>query len=204
MAPKETLTAFILAGGRSRRFPEDKALCNWHGVPLLAHVVALVEPLVGETFVVSQRVGDYANVVEVPVIADLYPGCGPLGGIHAGLSRTHTLWSLFVACDMPLLKHEVLRLLVKQVDSQALAVVPQLDARLVPTLALYHRNALTLAETMLRQGNLRLQHFCRSLPCKVVPAKQLRRVDPHLQSLTNLNTLEDWEQAGGQPAPKRP
>jgi len=195
MIPKEPITAFILAGGRSRRFFADKALQDWHGTPLLAHVVSLVQPFVCEVFVVSQRASDYTNVVDVPVIADLHPDCGPLGGIHAGLSGTRTAWNLFAACDMPYLKSEFLSLLLDQIDAQALAVVPQLDERLVPTLALYHRNALALAEAMLQQGNFHLQHFCRALPCKVVSTEQLRQVDPHLQSLTNLNTLEDWKRA---------
>ncbi len=203
MASKEKITAFILAGGRSQRFSADKALQDWHGVPLLAHVASLVRPFVSDVLVVSHQTSDYAGVVNAPAIADIHPDCGPLGGIHAGLSHTNTAWNLFVACDMPQLKPEVLSLLVDQIDAQALAVVPQLDERLVPTLALYHRNALALAELMLQQGNFRLQHFCRSLPCKVVSSAQLRQVDPHLQSLTNLNTLKDWEQAKAQSDPTR-
>lgn len=189
----DTVTAYVLAGGHSKRFRADKALQDWHGKPLLAHVAASLAAQFQTVCVIGQR--DYAAMVDLPVIADVYPGCGPLGGIHAGLVHTQTVWNFFAACDMPWIQSPVVSLLLQNRTPEAEAVVPEIDGWWVPTMALYHRSGLDKLESALSDNSYSVQDFLKSSRVEVVSEPQLRRVDAHLKSFVNLNTLEAWQRA---------
>ena len=92
------LEAAILAGGLSQRMGSDKARLRLHGRTLLAW---------------TRRVAHAAQLPVRVVRRDLVPRCGPLGGIYTALVRTRARAVLFLPCDMPLLRPELLhRLLV--------------------------------------------------------------------------------------------
>src|SRR5258705_7435149 len=114
---------FVLCGGRSRRMnragdeaPEgtndaanDKALLPFGDWPLAVHMAERVKSLCGNATLVGPR-ARYAHL-GLPVVEDIYPGAGPLGGLYAALTNSNVDWSLVVACDMPHLTPEFLQLL---------------------------------------------------------------------------------------------
>src|SRR5260221_8153176 len=79
------ITGFVLAGGKSSRMGTDKAALSLNGRPLLDHALATVRQVTNEVFILgsSQLYLGYGS----EVIEDIFPGCGPLGGIHAALSH---------------------------------------------------------------------------------------------------------------------
>src|SRR5262245_2089682 len=94
------LSGFVLAGGKSTRMGQDKALLSWHGRTLLDHMVGLL-----------QKVADPVQVVGRAHLPDRLPGLGPLSGIATGLELTLTDANLFVAVDLPLLTEDFLNFL---------------------------------------------------------------------------------------------
>src|SRR5579862_3839386 len=93
---------FVLAGGRSRRMGRDKALLPYRGAPLIAHVAGTVEKVLDDSgHVAIVGAPDRYRDLGYRVLADLFPGCGPLGGIVTALSLAESDWNLIVACDMP-------------------------------------------------------------------------------------------------------
>lgn len=97
-------TALILAGGRGRRFGgRDKALLLWHGRRFVDHQLERLRPQVGRVQINRRRdQPDPVPPLPLPVCRDRWPEeCGPLAGIHAGLSQLATPWLLVVPCDAP-------------------------------------------------------------------------------------------------------
>jgi molybdopterin-guanine dinucleotide biosynthesis protein A len=97
-----------LAGGQSRRMGQDKAALAIGGQPLLARVVARLQMVTPQVRVIG-AVERAALVPGVPVVPDLRPGCGPLGGIYTALRTTSAPYVLVVGCDMPFLNAALLR-----------------------------------------------------------------------------------------------
>lgn len=193
---RSDISAFVLAGGNSVRFGgADKARQPWGDQPLLAQVVASLEVQFRCVCVISKHTADYADVVNVPLLADVHPDGGPLGGIHAGLTHSRTEWNLFVACDMPWVQPQLLAHLAATTSPQLDAVVPEVGGWLIPTLALYHRRIVAQAEAALATRHLALQDFLKTVHTHVVPQAELETLDPALQSFSNLNTLEALRQA---------
>src|SRR6266849_3025762 len=96
----DAVTAFVMAGGKSARMGEDKAFLRLGRCTLLAHALDLARAAAGSAWIVgnSGKFGAFG-----PVIEDVYPERGPLGGIHAALTQTATDLNLMIAVDLPFL-----------------------------------------------------------------------------------------------------
>lgn len=103
----------MLAGGRSTRMGRDKALLAWpdpEAPRLIATAVALLRSAGCEPHIAGQR-PDLASYA--PVVPDLRPGLGPLGGIECALaSCAPDEFAVFVPVDVPMLPPELLRALI--------------------------------------------------------------------------------------------
>ncbi|NBZ86981.1 molybdenum cofactor guanylyltransferase MobA [Stagnihabitans tardus] len=98
------IAGLILAGGESRRMGRDKALVTLAGLPMIAHVIARLDPQVGALAISAN--GDPARFAAfgLPVLPDDAP-MGPLSGILAGLiwARSQGFTALVSApCDGPI------------------------------------------------------------------------------------------------------
>jgi molybdopterin-guanine dinucleotide biosynthesis protein A len=179
----------VLAGGRSRRMGWDKALVEVDGRPMARSVLdALAAAGVGPLFVVGgdeQRL----SVLDVTVVADLFPGEGPLGGVltalhHVGRAADHVL---VAACDLPDLDATVLDPLLAAarrpppVDPPR-AVVPR-AGRLHPACAVWAASAAEPLRTAYDAGE-------RSLHGALVRVR-VELVDVPAEPLRNINTPDE-------------
>jgi molybdopterin-guanine dinucleotide biosynthesis protein A len=94
---------YVLAGGKSSRMGRDKALLELAGVPLVARAVKKLRQVCSEVHVLSDNpaLAEFA-----PLVRDLHPGCGPIGGMEAALAHSAFDWNLFLPVDMPFLPAE--------------------------------------------------------------------------------------------------
>ncbi len=91
--------AFVLAGGRSTRMGQDKALLQLAGKSLLELALDKLRAL---PLAAAPRIAG-APLEHAGVVADLHPGCGPLSGIEAALAASTQALNVFLPVDMPLL-----------------------------------------------------------------------------------------------------
>lgn len=183
MSETHGVAGFVLAGGQSRRMGRDKAL-----LPDAAGT--LVERVASEVGKVCDSVallGDPARYghLNLPVIADLIPGRGPMSGLHAALKSAGTDWILIVACDMPNVQAAFLQKLIAHANPGVLCVAADSADGLEPLCALYHRNTLPEVETALYGGRLRMRDLVAKL--------EATRVKAGRTLVRNVNTEEDWQ-----------
>src|SRR4051794_39992934 len=143
---------FVLLGGQSSRMGQDKALLRLDGTNLVLVVARAVAAAAGSvTFIGDpQKYGDLGHRIS----PDLFPGCGPLAGIHAALTVSPAEWNLVVACDMPDVYPEFLMQLLETAEtSGADCVLPAGDSgRPEPLCAVYHRRGLEVIQRALESG----------------------------------------------------
>ena len=77
------MKAVVLAGGKSSRMGQDKALILFNEKPLLLHIANILQEVNSKVYI-SGKKGAY-NSFLYPQIADVYPEKGPLGGIYSAL-----------------------------------------------------------------------------------------------------------------------
>ncbi|HVJ37001.1 MAG TPA: molybdenum cofactor guanylyltransferase [Stenotrophomonas sp.] len=187
----------ILAGGRSTRMGRDKAMLDWQGAPLLAHMGRLLRRAGARRVVVS---GAYPAFGGVP---DLWPDLGPIGGLCSVAQQLPDGELLVVAVDMPALQPAALAAL-RPSQGQACSVFA--DYRLPMRLRLDARSRRCL------QDVLRAPPQCRSLRALQQSVGTHALAAPKDASLwfANCNTVEQWQQlqrnfaSGATPLPTLP
>jgi molybdenum cofactor guanylyltransferase len=138
----------ILAGGRSSRMGRDKAWLPVDGQPLIAHQIARVRELALAEIFISGRVGTDYSSLDCPVLLDRFANAGPLAGIAAGLDAASAPLVLVLAVDLPHLTTAVLHTLL-QACTARVGIVPLLNGRIEPLVAVYPKAAMSLALDML-------------------------------------------------------
>ena len=176
---------YVLVGGRSSRMGRDKALLPFRGGALVQSVAQAVSAAAGSATLVGDPVR-YAGL-RYPVIPDLYPGEGPLGGILTALRNSSADWNLITACDMPQLDPEVLRGLLKTAaEAGADALLPVgPEGRPEPLCALYHRSCLEPFAAAFAAG-------MRKVTAALETVRTVRLPMAEASLFQNVNTPEEW------------
>lgn len=186
----------ILAGGRSTR------MAGRHKGDLLYGKRTFMQILETELKKGVSRVSisygtekkEYAG--ECRIIMDIYQGCGPIGGIHAGLRECTDEFLLTAACDMPLLKIELYRYLYDALlrkEAQGISydgAVPKADGRIHPLSAVYRRRAGGVMEEQILAGNYRLTDALKRMNILYADITEQKI---YVQMLRNINTLKEYE-----------
>jgi molybdenum cofactor guanylyltransferase len=163
----------VLAGGRSRRFGQDKSSYIYRGKPLLDWVLESFSGA-AERFVVTQ---------------DLLPGGGSLSGVHTAIVQAHYDWVGLAGCDQPFLVAGFWAyLLAHTEDAQAVAVVDT-AGNFEPLGALYHKSLIPVLEAHLTQKQFSLQALLGQVAVRKIPLADVQVLGQML--LLNANTPQD-------------
>ena len=194
-------TAIILAGGKSSRMGEDKALMRFGDRPLLHRVVDELRPHFEDLILVTNQPVRHMALEDIRIVTDVEPGQGPLGGIFAGLLASRGAHNLVVGCDMPFLNHLLLDYLWS-LRTWGDVVVPLTHEALSPICAVYDRRVLPTIAEALAADERRVMSLYPRLKVHYVREDELLPYDPELRSLRNLNTPEDYRHALGTLGPE--
>jgi molybdopterin-guanine dinucleotide biosynthesis protein A len=194
------LSAAILAGGRATRYGgQDKSALVVDGRTIFDRQVAELSQIAGEILLVGGTMSPEMPPLDkrpgVTPIADLRPGCGPLGGLHAALTAAQGDVVIVVACDMPYVSAALLAYLAALAGEPGgfTAVVPQTERRYHPLCAAYTRAAVEPIERRLAAGRLTMTDLLADVRLRVVAAHEIARFgNPH-QLLANVNTPAEHE-----------
>ena len=197
VATDGVLTSIVIqAGGRSRRMGQDKGLAKLAGSPLVAYVVEALAGLGDERLLIAHRPAAY-DWLGIPVIRDPQPGSGPLHGLQIAMQAAHGGYLLVAACDMPFIERRLAEHLIQLATSERLstAVVPRVEGRFQPMLAVYSRRLLPSLELALGRGLESLTDWLEEMDPVVLEGSELERYDPRGLSFFNVNHPEDLIEA---------
>lgn len=189
----ECTYGLVLAGGKGRRMQHaDKALVEFRNRPLLTHVLERLRPQVDEIWLNVNRNQQRYKTFGLHMLSDhaRYADCGPLAGIHAGLSFSATHkpgWLLVCPCDSPFIPGTLSdRLLTAAVESGQRAAVVHDGQRLHPVTCLLHSDLLSDLEAHLQRGTGSVHAWLESIAATVVDFSDFPK-----ESFANMNTAAD-------------
>ena len=186
MAAVAETAAAILAGGNSGRMGRDKITAPFgEGCFLTQEAEALAE------FPQRYLAGGWGEGWELPgwqLVADQYPGCGPLAGVQATLAACTGRWLVACSCDLPVLGARLPRLLVAEAQPPYQAVVPVDPAGQVhPLCAIYAKELEPVTRALLEAGQYRMAGLLDRAKVRYLPVSGGLGL-----MLTNVNSPLDY------------
>jgi molybdenum cofactor guanylyltransferase len=189
-----SVCGIILAGGQSRRMGgENKALVTVGGLRVVERVVAALSPVFRDLLIVTNSPDEY-SFLHLPMVADLLPGNGSLGGLYTGLQSISCRYGFVVACDMPFLNTAVIRVMLQRIGSHDV-VVPRIRGHLEPLHAVYARSCLPFIRDLISRGDLKIFDFYNRIDALILDESEFTPLDPEIQFILNVNRPEDLERA---------
>ena len=200
---RSKLTAIVLAGGRSSRMGQDKALIPIQGVSMLQLVCGVAESCADTVYVVTPWQERYEHLVSpksqfirevllsegeaINRVSTTPLPHGPLVGFAQGLAHVQTEWVLLLACDLPKLRVEVLQDWTTRLDSvgdEAIAALAHHTKGWEPLCGFYRRRCLPTLIEFINEGGRSFQGWLKQHPVQLLPL-------PEPEMLFNCNTPED-------------
>ena len=187
------VSAFILAGGKSTRMGTDKAFVMFEGRTLLSRMLQIARALTPSVRIVGEA-AKYAEFA--PVVEDVFPGCGPLAGIHAALRATRTDLNVILAVDVPFVSLALLDYLVSRAQrSEATATVARSARGYQPLCAVYNRAFADAAEEALRAGRYKIDALFDEQRMQIIREEELESAGFSPRIFRNLNTPDELQKA---------
>ncbi|MFQ5965755.1 MAG: molybdenum cofactor guanylyltransferase [Candidatus Scalinduaceae bacterium] len=187
------MTAVILAGGKSIRMGRNKAFLKLEGKTLIERQIELLREIFDEIIISANTPSEY-EYLNIPVVEDIYPNKGSLGGIYTGLINSKSSYTFVLACDMPFIEIKFIKHLegfTKGYD----VVVPQSNKGLEPLYAFYSKNCIEPIKRELDGNNLRIISFFPHVNVKIVELDGSISLAKYKDTIKNLNTMEEYENA---------
>jgi molybdenum cofactor guanylyltransferase len=184
------VNGFILAGGKSSRMGRDKALLDWHGRPLVSHMIHILED-----------VTDQVQVVGRDPLPDRVPGHGPLSGIATALEVSPTDANLILAVDLPFLTKDFLLYFRSQIERSSRRLIACKIGSYFPLCLGVRKALLPEIERLLSSEDRSLHGWIAGSDAEILAEPQLQSTGFDAAMFRNLNTPEDYERgiSGTQP-----
>ncbi len=175
------INGFVLAGGKSTRMDHDKAMLDWHGLTLLAHMSNLLA-----------GAADDVQVVGRGVMPDRSPGCGPLGGIVTLLELSETETNLVVAVDLPFLTLPFLKYFRGRLETSLRPALACSIESQFPLCLGVRRASLPVANARFKAGKLSVHGFVTECGAEVIDETELEDAGFGPSIFRNINTEEQY------------
>lgn len=201
------IAAIVLCGGESSRMGFDKFRLPLGDRTFLECVVEKLASVVDGPIIAaaSERtveevtaIRDSLAIERFEVIVDQRNDAGPMEGIRAGLQQAGKVakWAFVTSCDVPLICPEVLGVLQKALDDidspDIEAAMPTSPERIFGMTAIYRCSVVAKVAAMIERGDLRVSNLATELNTKRISVEEIRKADPKLDSMKNLNSPSDY------------
>ena len=192
----DDITGIILAGGKSKRMGENKALMSFNGKTVIEHVVSTVSSLFKRVIIITNTPSDYSNL-GLEMFSDFYENKGPLAGIHSGLASSMTEKNFIISCDMPLVTTEIINYICSYKTIKPITIL-KADGYLQHLCGMYCRKILPYAGEMLmnssyspNQKGCNIHDLIDEVGSEVIDAS---KIPGYFEGMfLNLNCPEDYK-----------
>lgn len=184
----------IVCGGLSTRMGRPKAWLPFGSELMLPRIVRILSGVVSPIVVVAAAGQELPPLPDdVGVLRDELEDSGPLAGLAVGLrALQNDVDAVYVSsCDVPLLKPEFVQTMIDRLGNSQIAI-PREGKFHHPLAAVYRTSLASEVQQMLAEGLRRPFLLLRRVAAIEIDVEELREVDPHLQSLRNTNSQEDF------------
>lgn len=177
----EKVTGIIIAGGKSSRMGENKALVKYKHERLIDCAIRILDPVVDFLIISSNE-----SLPKIPyiMVKDEVKGIGPLGGLYTALKKSKTEKNVVIACDTPNLTSDFYEKLLRKCKDCDAIIPEHSEGKLEPLVAVYSKNILPVIEEQIKVQDYKLMNLIKKINVSIMPTK-------HSSMFKNVNTQAD-------------
>ena len=191
------ILAVVLAGGKSKRFGEDKNQAKLGDKTLLEHVLSKISNKFHETLIVSSHSLKIKKRKNETIIPDCFNNLGPLAGILSSMKwvkekKKSYQWIATFPCDTPFFDISIIEEYKKKIklNEGSLYFVKSNNKR-HNIFGLWSVDLLETLENDLIKNNFRkVEKWANKIGVRTIDVK-IKKFDPFF----NINTIKDLKEA---------
>ena len=191
------ILAVVLAGGKSRRFGEDKNHVKLGDKTLLEHVLSKINNKFQETLIVSSNSLEIQNTENLNIIQDCFEDLGPLSGVLSSMKwvKEHQKsyqWIATFPSDTPFFETSIIEEYKKKIKlNQSSLYFVKSNNKRHNIFGLWSIDLLETLENDLIKNNFRkVEEWANKIGVETINV-ETKKFDPFF----NINTREDFEEA---------
>ena len=188
------ILSVVLAGGKSKRFGEDKSQVKLEGKILIDYILSEIIDEFNETLIVANQNINFIQSSKISLIKDFKEGQGPLGGVLSAMkwikeNKKKYSWISTFPVDTPFFTKKVLKSFYKniKIDEGKLFFIRSKETR-HNIFGLWSVDLMDQLESDLLKGYRKVELWANSMGVKTINI-EYQNIDPFF----NINTKEDLE-----------
>ena len=188
------ILSVVLAGGKSKRFGEDKSQVKLEGKILIDYILSEIIDEFNETLIVANQNINFIQSSKISLIKDFKEGQGPLGGVLSAMkwikeNKKKYSWISTFPVDTPFFTKKVLKSFYKniKIDEGKLFFIRSKETR-HNIFGLWSLDLMDQLESDLLKGYRKVELWANSMGVKTINI-EYQNIDPFF----NINTKEDLE-----------
>ena len=188
------ILSVVLAGGKSKRFGEDKSQAKLRGKLLIDYILSQVIEEFNEVLIVTNNPIKHISSEKIIKINDLKKNLGPLGGIFSAMkwvkdNNKSYKWIASFPVDTPLFKISIYRNFLKKVnEKESKLFFMKFNQKRHNICGLWSIDLIDQLEKDLENGTRKVEKWANNIGVKIVNMS-FDKDDPFF----NINTKEDLE-----------
>ena len=191
------ILAVVLAGGKSKRFGEDKNRIKLGDKTLLEHVLFKINNKFKEILIVSSHNQEIKKLENVTIIPDCLDDFGPLAGVLSSMkwvkkNKKQYKWVATFPSDTPFFESSIIDEYKKRINkNDSLLYFVRSNNKRHNIFGLWSIELLKILEDDLINNNFRkVEEWANKIGVKTIDIKT-KEFNPFF----NINTKEDFEEA---------
>ncbi|MDR1021184.1 MAG: molybdenum cofactor guanylyltransferase [Synergistaceae bacterium] len=185
MTAPETMSAVVLAGGRSRRMGTDKALLACGGRNFLETILQALSAF--PDVMISSAGTERYKGAGARIVADIYRQAGPVGGIYSSLVASEREYLFVTACDTPFLSASLIGGICRASEGYRCCVAREENGRVHSLCGVYHKSMIPIFKDQIEGGRYKI-----ALAYDKVMIKYFELSPRQAAELRNFNTEEEY------------
>tara|TARA_B110000881_G_C18434221_1_gene442503 strand:+ start:40 stop:651 length:612 start_codon:yes stop_codon:yes gene_type:complete len=194
---ENNILAVVLAGGKSKRFGEDKNHIKLGEKTLLDHVLSKISNKFEEILIVTSHSLKIQKIKNVTIIPDCFDDLGPLAGVLSSMkwvkeNQKIYQWIATFPSDTPFFEISIIDEYKKKIkQNESLLYFVKSNNKRHNIFGLWSIDLLETLENDLIKNNFRkVEEWANKIGVKTIDVK-IKKFDPFF----NINTKEDFEEA---------
>jgi molybdopterin-guanine dinucleotide biosynthesis protein A len=185
------VTGIILAGGKSQRMGQNKALLQWNNKYLIEYSIEALQNCCDEILISSNDTG--INFQGLSIVRDEISGIGPLGGIYSCLRLAKNEKTFVLSCDIPLITGHLVLDILDKITFQLVGIPFINDTYYEPLCAFYHKKSIPFIKNMIDNKNFKVIDLMKYVSYQLVPFLVKEGDSNYPNLFMNINSMEEFD-----------